>query len=590
MSAPEVSSCRATRVACLVLAAVFVAGLLHLGVRLREVQVTSAADYNYASARQAVRRVQTAGLRGNIYDRRGVLLAGDRTALSIVCNPSFFQQRTWNESVAAIGAAISNVASVVGLPPTLSEASIRRHVVQSQAMPLVVWRDVGDEPLARFAEHERAMPGFSLVETDERRYPLGTLAAHLIGYVGHERGTGDAGDERFSFYLPELHGRSGLEYYYDSFLSGVPGERKLQVDARGFTMREWTVVEPQRGLDLRLTLDVGIQQAVERQLCGERGACVVLDPRDGAVLAMASAPGFDPNDFTPTLRRDVYERYVDDPAKPLLDRAAGGAYAPGSTFKPVTALAGLGVGYPAGASYCCDGVFALGQMKLHCARRWGHGEIDLRHALMKSCNPFFCNLGMEAGTNVLVATARAFGLGSKTGIDLSVDMAGVVPDGEWKLSRYREPWYQGDLAQMSIGQGMLLVSPLQMALVAGALGTGCLVTPHLKADLPAVRRPLPFPREHLRIVREGMRMVVAGDGEDSGSGWRGGEGVPVAVSGKTGTAEIGRGTKRRKNTWFIAYAPSDNPTVAVALVIENGVSGGGTAAPRVAEILKAVFR
>lgn len=578
------------RLSCVLLALAVVAGLLHLGVRLREVQVDEAADYTYASSRQAVRRVQVGGRRGRILDCRGRALADNRVSVSIVCNPARFQKRTWEGSVAAIVGAVSNVAAVIGCPSALTEKTIRRHVSQTLAMPLFVWRDVDDATLARFCEHERECPGFAVIETDERTYPGRTLAAHLLGYVGRDRGTSEAGDEKYNYYLPELRGRSGLEHYYDGFLSGVAGERKLLVDARGFLIREWTVVEPKKGPDLRLTIDVGIQRAAEEQLKGERGACVVMDARTGGVLAMASAPGFDPNTFVPVLRHDLYARYAADPAKPLLNRAAGGAYAPGSTFKPITALAGLGVGYPERQRYSCSGVFELGQMRLRCARRWGHGELDLRHALMKSCNPFFCNLGLEVGTNALVAAARAFGLGDKTGIDLSVDMAGTVPDGEWKQQMYQTPWFLGDLAQMSIGQGMLLASPLQMAVVAAALGTGYLVQPHLKAGVEPERRPLPFPAAHLKAVREGMRMVVAGDGDEGGSGWRGGEGVPVAVSGKTGTAEVGRGESRRKNVWFIAYAPSENPTVSVALVIENGVSGGGTAAPKVAEVLKAVFR
>ena len=213
----------------------------------------------------------------------------------------------------------------------------------------------------------------------------------------------------------------------------------------------------------------------------------------------------------------------------------------------------------------------------------------MRHALMKSCNPYFCNLGIDIGTNALVRTAHSFGLGAKTGIDFGVDMTGVVPDAAWKMRMYHERWYVADLVQMSIGQGMLLVSPLQMARVAGALGTGALVTPRLKADLPVSLRELPVPGKDLEIVREGMRMVVYGDGESRGTGWRAGEGVPVTVCGKTGTAEVGMGENRRKNVWFIAFAPAENPTVSLAIVVENGESGGGTAAPKAGAILRAAF-
>ena len=574
------------RIVCLVMGIVFAAGLLHLAVRLHDVQVETAADYNYASARQSIRRVRTGGVRGRILDRNGSVLADNRKAVSLVCQPAAFQRRTWEGTAERMRTAIGEVAAAVGRTALPADEVIRRHVDRLLPLPFTVWRNLSVEELARFCEHEQEFPGFSIREETERVYPNGELAAHAIGWVGMSVADAEPGDEKFYYVSPELHGKGGVEYQYDAFLSGVPGERKVLVDARGFAIREWTVVEEQKGPDLTLTLDVGLQRTVEHQLSGTRGACVVLNPRSGEILAFASSPTYDLNVVR---RMENYRALAADPGQPLLNRASGGAYAPGSTFKPVTALAALSLGFPATEEYECNGVFELGAMKLHCARRWGHGRIDLRHALMVSCNPFFCNLGFEAGTNALCAAARECGLGEKTGIDLGIDMGGVVPDAEWKMRMYHEKWYQGDLAQMSIGQGMLLVSPLQMALLAGAIGTGCRVTPHLKAGLSPDRRRLPFAEHALGTVREGLRLVVAGEGGTRGGGWRAGEGLSVPVSGKTGTAEVGRGETRRKNTWFIAYAPSEKPTVAVALVIENGESGGGTAAPRVNEILLHIF-
>ena len=575
--------------ACWVTVAIFAAGIVHLAVNLREVQVADAADYNYASARQSVRRVQTAGLRGRILGRRGEVLAGNRPSLSIACLPQDFEKRSWSNTVAAIMHGIEAVGEAIGRQSGISERVVSRHVSQSLALPLFVWRDIDEAELAVFCEREREFRGFVVMETAERTYPGGALASHVVGYVGRDRGESLAGDEKFSYFAQEMRGRSGLEAYYDGFLRGVPGERKLLVDARGFAIRGWTVVDAQTGPDLVTTLDLRVQREAERQLRGEKGACVVIDPRNGEVLAMASAPGYDLNAFVPTLSPAMYERYVKDTAKPLLNRASGGAYAPGSTFKPVTALAALLAGYPADEEYCCTGSFVCGGMTLRCMSRWGHGPIDIRQAIMKSCNPFFCNLGMDIGTNAFCSTARALGLGSRTGLDLGVDRAGVVPDGEWKKITYGEPWYPGDLAQMSIGQGMLLASPLQMARVAGAIGTGRLVVPHLRLDAPVEAKPLPFTESQLEVVRDGMRMVIAGDGVVRGTGWRAGDGVGVPVSGKTGTAEIGAGANRRKNAWFLAYAPSDAPVAAIALVVENGESGGVTAAPKVCEILKAMF-
>lgn len=574
---------------CLCVAIVFLTGFLSLLVKLHELQIADASKYGYANARQSIRRVQTGSGRGRILDRHGRVLAENRQTLAIVCQPSFFQYRTWDETVQKIAQAIEGVSRIIGRPSAISESMIRRHVNQSLAIPLMVWREVTEQEVFVFSEHARECPGFAIVETAERVYPYGSLAAHVIGYVGRDRAESQAGDEKFNYFDPEMRGRVGLEIYYDSFLRGVPGERKILVDARGFAIREWMALEPRAGLDLELSLDCDLQRVVERELAGEKGACAVLNPQTGEVLALASAPSFDLNVFVPILRPDVYRRYAQDPDKPLLNRAIEGFYAPGSTFKPVTALAGLALGIPSDMSYDCDGVYRLGSLSLRCTSQWGHGSLDMREAIMKSCNPYFCNLAMDVGTNALFAAARALGLGSPTGLDLGVDGPGVLPNADWKMKKYHQPWYPGDLAQMGIGQGMLLVSPLQMACVAGAIGTGCLVRPHLKRDLSVEPQPLPFTDEQLAVVREGMKWVVAGHDGIRGGGWRSAEDLPVAVCGKTGTAEIGQGTKRRKNAWFIAYAPADHPTVAIALIIENGEAGGTTAAPKVNEILKKIF-
>ena len=574
---------------CWVTAAIFLLGLVVLAVRLRDVQVVESADYSYASSRQSVRRVQTTGPRGRILGRGGEVLAGNRKSFSIVCDAVKCQKKTWRETEEEIKRRIDAVAATIGRKSPVGDRAVARHVRQSLAIPLTVWRDIDYPALATFLEHEGEFDGFSCQESEERVYPQGKCAAHLVGYVGRDAAGAVAGDEKFNFVSPEMRGRAGVEMYYDGFLRGVPGERKLLVDARGFAIRSWTVAEAKRGPDLVLALDLGIQRAAERALAGLKGACVVMDPRNGDVLAFASAPTYNPNDFVPFLGSELYERLSGDPSKPLLNRASGGMYAPGSTFKPVVALAALSAGVPADGLYECNGEYVLGEMRLRCVSIWGHGPMDMRRAIMKSCNPYFCNLGMDMGTNAIFHAAAAFGLGSRTGIDFGVDAAGAVPDAEWKMRRYSERWYPGDLAQMSIGQGMLLVTPLQMAMVAGAIGTGRIATPHIKAGLPAQTRPLPFPKEHLEVIREGMRFVVNGNGVERGTGMRAAEGVPVEVCGKTGTAEVGSGANRRKNAWFIAYAPSHAPSVALAVVVENGEGGGITAAPIAATVLRAAF-
>lgn len=574
---------------CLVVSSVFVLGMLFLIVRLKSLQVDTSADYNYANVRQSERRVQTEGLRGRILDRNGNVLAGNRTSLSIVCDVARFRRRNWTRTVDEIVEAIENVAKVTRLPLSVTRRKIERHVRQELARPLECWKDVPRVALARFFEHSNELPGFSCKERSERFYPYGSMACHIIGYVSHARGDVVAGDEKFNFFEPEMDGRAGVESYYNEFLRGVPGERRIRVDALGYAISEWTIAESAPGPDLKLTLDMKLQRSAEEVMAGLKGAFVALDPRNGDILASVSVPEYDLNSFIPFIGEDEYAKLRNDPDRPFLDRAMSGLYAPGSTFKPIVALAALESGFSSKTQYNCMGVYEAGGMRLRCASRWGHGDLAMEEAIMRSCNPYFCSLGAKIGTNEICRASRAFGLGSKTGVDFLADSAGVVPDADWKMSRYGERWFFGDLVQMSIGQGMLLATPLQMARVAGAIGTGMLVTPRLKIDIPVEKTKLPYSKEHLEIVREGMRMVVSGDGISRGTGFRAGKDVPVSVSGKTGTAEIGRGATRRKNAWFIAYAPSENPEIAVAVVIENAEGGGVDAAPRVATVMKEFF-
>ena len=572
----------------------FAVGLTVLVVKLKEVQVDSAARYNLEKSRQSTRLVQTAAPRGRILDRSGVVLAGNRRIFSIALYPEAFQQKTLEGTLGAITGAIASASAVIGVPAPTDAAEpgrVRRHLLRAQAMPYSVWRDVGEKTVARLAEHSDVLPGFGCVEEFERRYPLGSLAAHVIGYVGREDADGVAGDEKVNFREKELAGRAGMEAYCDAYLRGVSGERRLTVDARGFLVSEEELRPAIQGPDLVLTVDVGIQRAAERQLAGLKGACVVLDAKDGAVLALASAPAYDLNDFVPFLTHERYSAFTNNVDRPLVNRASGGIYAPGSTFKPITALAALAAGADPKDAYMCYGFFEYGAMKLFCSRRWGHGELDMAGALRDSCNPYFAALGMMAGTNSVLETARKFGLGSRTGIDFQIDAAGLVPDEQ----SYGGQWWAGELAHIAIGQGRLLATPLQMAVVAGALGTGRLVVPRLNAATKPCTRPLHVPREHLDVVREGMRMVVG----KNGTGSAGAEGVNAFVIGKTGTAEVGSRSNRRKNTWFIAYAKatdesgararSSKAEVAVAMVVENGESGGHTTAPKVAAVLREVF-
>ena len=597
------------------LGAVYLFGFLVLGCTLFRLQYMDTGEFKADLEQQNTRRIRVPGLRGRILDRNGAVLAECRPSHCIQCNIEEFQRRgDATNTVVAVEEAVGRLAEKLGLerPTSLTRARIERHVKRSSAMPLTLWEDVPDDTFARFAENSDAFPGFEATTRPERVYPCGRLAAHILGYTGRSR-PDDA--DSAHFFEHDMKGREGVERYYNRFLTGVAGERKVRVDARGFRptkQREALMdadtdadVEPSPGLDLRLTIDKDVQAVLEAQLDGVTGAGVVLDPRDGAVIALASAPTFNPNDCVPRLTQEVYADLTNAPAKRLQNRAISESYAPGSTFKPITALAALANGWLPDDEYSCQGVYKLGKLNLHCWDRWGHGPMTVRTALERSCNTFFCNLGTAVGSNAVISAARAFGLGSATGIDLGGETPGVVPDNEWKRATFNEPWYPGDTCQMSIGQGMLLVTPLQMAVVAAALANGGKIfTPYLFAHgegepPPAPVKKIPYDREYIELVRDGMRDVVeSGTGRRILTRWEDAAdgslkkrrfNLNVTCAGKTGTAEIGRGDTKRKNTWIIAFAPFERPTAAIAMIVERGESGGSTVAPRVHAVLAHMF-
>ena len=575
------------------LAALFTFGLLTLLANLYRVQVVDVAKFKEDLAQQATRRMRKPGIRGRILDARGGVLAESRARRDLVCDLSAFIGKSSGtaKAIAAVDKAISNVANALGFerPDSITPKRIARHIRTQSAVSLCVWRDIDEQSLARFEERAAEFPGFSVESHAERVYPKGPFAAHLVGYTGRDRSNDDEDDARTLAYELEMKGRSGLEAFYDNYLAGIAGSVRIPVDARGFkprgAARDNIALEEteeriaQDGLDLELTIDPAIQAAAEKQLEGVCGACVAIDPRDGAVLALASAPTYDPNDFVPFVSAKRYGELSRDEGHPLLNRATAGLYAPGSTFKPVTALAALRSGIDPKAEYECTGVYKLGNMRLHCWNRWGQGPMDMHHAIEQSCNPYFARLGNLIGTNSLFRTAREFGFEAKTGIDYAPEFAGNLAT---------PPFYPGLASQSAIGQGRLQVTPLQMAVECATIANGGTVfTPYLKKRPEGSPPPTPVRRisctpEQMEIVRKGMRAVVEGK---KGTGKTLG-GLKVSCAGKTGTAQVGGGVK---NTWIIAFAPYDSPTVAIAMVVERGESGGKTVAPRVHAVLAAAF-
>jgi len=574
------------------LAVLFTLGFAELARSLHRVQVVDVAEFKQNLALQATRRMRKPGIRGRILDSKGGVLAESRARRDIVCDISaFLANGGISNTIMAVDREIARLADALGYdrPASITTQRIARHIRTSSAVPLCVWRDLDESILARFAERASQFPGFSVEAHAERIYPRGSFAAHVVGYTGRDRTATDADDARLLAYELEMKGRAGVEAFYDEYLAGVAGSVRIPVDARGFkphgaardsiALGEIAEREAQHGLDLTLTIDPDIQYAAERQLAEVRGACVVIDPRDGAVLALASSPAYNPNDFVPFVSAARYKELSENPGRPLLNRATAGLYAPGSTFKPVTAIAALQTGINPEDEYICNGVYKFGDMRLHCWNRWGQGPMNMRRALEQSCNPYFARLGYLIGTNSLFKAAREFGFEAKTGIDYAPEFAG---------SLVTPPFYPGLACQSAIGQGRLQVTPLQMAVECAALANGGKVfAPYLKkrtddSPPPEPVRTINCRPEDIELVRQGMRDVVEGE---HGTGKAIG-GLKVSCAGKTGTAQIGGG---EKDTWIIAFAPYDTPTIAVAMVVEKGVSGGKTVAPRVHAILASIF-
>lgn len=579
--------------ALMLLAFVFLAGWLW------RIQVKHGPSFEQDQIKQSMRRVRLPGIRGRMFDRENRVVADNRPSYTVsLYLEELRQPGSWDRTVARVQSLVEELETILGVPSPLTERDIRNHIRRRLPLPLVAWRDLGETELARFAEQGGRIPGVDIQAESTRVYPFEQLAAHTMGYVGRAEIEQDE-SEPYHYYLPEVAGRSGLEKTLDHYLRGEAGGRLMRVDVTGYRRYDYKQREPRPGFDVMLTLDMHVQALAERVLGGENGAVVVLDPRNGDVLALASSPGFDPNDFVPSIPAARWQELVEDDRNPLLNRAVAGGYAPGSTFKVVTALAGLESGLCApGELHSCPGYFQLGKATFRCWFHAGHGSLPLRRAIEQSCNVYFFHMGLEIGHSRIRDMAARMGLGARTGIELESEIAGLVPDDAWKRKTARDAWRDGDTCNMSIGQGALVCTPLQMAQIAGLIANGGhLYRPRLVRGVrefgaetfamqpPELIREMDWSPAHIELVRQGMRDVIHGE---RGTARR--VAIPgFTIAGKTGTAEFGRKDERKRHAWMIAFAPFDAPRYAVAMLVDEGISGGETAAPRVKELLQGLL-
>jgi penicillin-binding protein 2 len=578
-----------TRVALIVLG---LFGVLML--RLWFLQLVEGEEMRRKSETNRIRLQELPPWRGMILDRHGQLLVGNRPAYDLMVTL---------EDVSDIQLLARRLSALLRLDPRQVAAQLEG--AKNAGLHLV--RLKGDLPwqeMALVETYQPELPGVQIQLASKREYRPQGLAAHALGYLG-EISDAQLKSGRFPNYkMGDYVGRCGVELAWETYLRGKRGYRRIEVDAYGRELGELDQLSPTPGGNVYLTLDLKLQQEAEACLEGKAGAIVALDPRNGKILALASAPAYSQEAFERGLSAQEWQRISSHKDHPLENRALKGQYPPGSTFKIVMALAGLEEKVITPQTVIsCSGTLTSGNHVFHCWKKHGHGGMNLHSALVHSCDVYFYTVGKRLGIDRIAKWGRRFGLGSPTGLNLDKEMPGLVASSAWKLSRFKAPWQEGDTLSVAIGQGYNLATPLQMAQVAAAVANGGLVyEPQLVERVespagevlfqsqPVLKSTLGASAANLALVQKALAGVVS-----DGTG-RNAKLPHVEVAGKTGTSQIvalekeKKGSKATENhAWFVAYAPVKEPTIAVAVLVEHGGGGGAVAAPLARRVLAAAF-
>ena len=601
----------------------FVLVVLMLGLlvyRLLELQLWNHDTYKSRSDDNRIRVQTLAPPRGMIFDRDGRLLADNQNASSLALVI---------DSVPEPTVSIERIAALLELSDTQRSEMIAR--VESNRRPdapLVVVDSLSEEQVARLAVNRHLIPGAEVVNRLVRHYPYAEIAAHAVGSVRRLSDEDLRRVDPVQYSATEFIGKRGVEAFYERALHGQVGYQKAESDALGRLRQTLDVQSPMAGKDLHLHLDIDLQRAGVAALAGRRGAVVALDPRNGGVLAMVSQPAYDPNFFVTGMSEAVFASLSTSDYVPLFNRATSGHYAPGSTFKPIVGLAGIALEATTWDTVVEDrGAFQLpGQERVYRDWSWtkdnsgGQGMVDLRRAIYRSSNVYFYDLASRLPIRDLVDFAGQFGLGRNLAVDIPSASSGLLPDPIWKQGAKGLPWFPGDSVNMGIGQGDLLATPLQMAVVAATLANrGRLVQPRM---LRGIDTPLQNDAEaSVPATQIAIEQITAEDWENmvasledvvhrgnqgfrrNGTAWAYiGQDIEYRMAGKSGTAqvvEISQGEEYdeetlsefdRKHAWFIAFAPVENPTIALAVLVENGGGGSSVAGPVARAVLDAYMQ
>ncbi len=572
-----------------------------LTLRIWQLQILQKDVLQTLSENNRTKKVLESDYRGKILDTNNDVIVDIRSSFNLYITPEDTKD-------------IKGIYKIISRRLSLDEKEFYQTLKTAPpSKDILIERDLNRKDVAFIEEHKIDLPGVFFKVEPLRNYREGSLAAHVLGYIGEISKTQLAGRKKSDYRQGDYIGQYGLEKLYESSLRGKKGSKEIEVDASGRELKILHQVFPKQGQNLVLTIDVEIQKKVEKLLEGKEGAVAVLDPNSGAILAMASSPSFDPNLFAGKFSTATWNALSYDKFHPLQNRAIQGQYAPGSVYKIVTAAAGLGEGMvDEKLTAVCNGKFKLGNREYRCWRKKGHGKVNLHKALVQSCDVFFYKLGYRVGIDALGRYAYGFGLGQKAGFELPEEKKGLVPSTTWKIENRNEPWYSGETISASIGQSYNLVTPLQMAnLISAVANGGTLWKPFvlkkiitndgtvMKKTSPQILKKLPVSEEHLNIIRKALSGVVV---EKRGTGYR--ARIPgIKVSGKTGTSQVVRMKSDeeeeekeetpyefRDHAWFVAFAPYKNPQIAISVIIEHGGHGGSASAPIAREIIKKYFQ
>lgn len=582
----------------LLLGVVFLLMFSAIVLRLYYLQLHRGEEHRKRIAGQSIRQIRQPGVRGAIFSADGKLLAGNRITYDLVFYPSEMRRARGKEKVTVfMSRHAAALASLLGREKFPDETAMKKHIYRYPGIAMTVFKDLSPREKALAFEALRTMPGADIQMSFSRICPEKQLASHIIGYAQNEDPAKADDRSKFKYYIPDLIGIDGIEKACDRLpgsaaglgLRAYPGYSIIQVNSMGYAHRELLGrKEPVGGSDVTLTIDSRAQKLAEKLLAGSVGAMVVVDADNGDIICAASAPGYDISRYYPYLSTAYNNELRNDRNKPLLNRALNQVYPPGSTLKPLVCLAFLRNGIDPQQSYFCEGSIAIGNTAIRCsAHRYAGAEMDMETALEKSCNSYMIRNALQIGLHRIAGTLDAAGIGKRTALELR-NAAGTFPDPEAKRRRYRARWNEFDTSLLSIGQGFIAATPLQMALIAGAFANGGIIyQPHLvrsivdagginmyERQVQAVST-LGATAEQLQVIRRGMWKVVNSPG---GSGRRAAV-ENLQIFGKTGTAEAGSRGNKYNITHFIAFTEYMGRKYALSITIENGLSGGRTCAP-----------